>query len=116
MNETNENAPIDPGLETATGRGPGGRFAKGNKGGPGNPDAPLVAKHRAAFFAAIKSSDARSALRVIRQLMNDADARPADRLAAARELLDRVIGRATSSDVVQRIEALEQRLLERDNK
>jgi hypothetical protein len=114
MSEPTENQPNGARLQTAIERNPNGKFAKGNRGGPGNPDAPLVAKHRAAFFAAIKSSDAKNALRTIRQVMNDPDARSADRLAAAVQLLDRVVGRAVQSDVLARIEALEKLLIEKE--
>jgi hypothetical protein len=43
-------------------------------------------------------------------LLDDADARPGDRIAAAREILDRAVGRpasAAESEILQRIEALE---------
>jgi hypothetical protein len=112
MSESNGKPPIEDRLPTDSGRAANGRFTVGNRGGPGNPDAPLVAKHRAAFFAAIKSNDAAKALRVIRRVMNDDNARPADRLTAAGQLLDRIVGRAVQSDVLARIEALEQLLLE----
>lgn len=84
-----------------------GRFTAGNPGGPGNPGAADVGRHRAAFFAALKDDDCVKALGVIRKLMGDGEARPSERLAAARELLDRVLGKAVQSDLLERIEALE---------
>jgi hypothetical protein len=89
------------------GRGPNGKFAVGNKGGPGNPHAASAAKHRAAFWKSIKDSDVGRALKTIRKVMDDEAAKPADRLAAARELLDRVVGKPIQADVLERIEALE---------
>lgn len=92
------------------GRGANGRFVAGNKGGPGNPLAADVGRHRAAFFAALKDSDVVTALRVIRKVMKNG--RHVDQLAAAREMLDRIVGRAVASDLLARIEALESRIKE----
>jgi len=78
-----------------------GRFQKGNPGGPGNPHAGQVSKLRAAILAAVNAGDIEA---IIAQLVRKA--REGD-LAAAREILDRTIGKAAQSDLLERIEALE---------
>lgn len=98
------------GEANGNGRTPGGRFRPGCKPGPGNPHAADVGKHRAAFFRAIKARDIVAALDTIRAVMADPEARAADRLAAASELLDRVIGKAAPADFIERIERLERAL------
>jgi len=102
-----EAAPTPNGGQTASDRDARGRFAPGNSGGPGNPAAADVSRHRQRFFAALRDNDTEQALRVIRRLMKSKGSKDADRLAAARELLDRVLGKAVASDLLDRIEALE---------
>lgn len=91
-----------------------GRFAPGNPGGPGNPRAADVGRLRARFFASIKDENMDRALAVIVELMDKTDARDSDRLAAARELIDRVIGKAVAADLLERIERLESLLSARE--
>ena len=86
------------------GRGSGGRFAKGWKGGPGNPFAAEVGKHRALFKAA-RAKDVDAALKTIREVMGKG--KDGDRLAAARLMLDRLIGPAVELDILERLETLE---------
>jgi hypothetical protein len=83
-----------------------GRFSPGNGGGPGNPGIAHLAKHRARFAAKLKSKDMDTALRVIREVM--AKGKDSDRLAAVRELLNRTLGMPASTDVLERIERLEE--------
>lgn len=85
----------------SNGRDPNGRFTSGNPGGPGNPHAGQVSKLRAAILAAVDEGDIEA---IIAQLV--CKAREGD-LAAAREVLDRTIGKAAQSDLLERIEALE---------
>lgn len=85
----------------SNGRDPNGRFARGNPGGPGNPHAGQVAKLRAAILRAVYEGDIET---IIAKLVEQA--REGD-LAAAREVLDRTIGKASQSDLLARIEALE---------
>jgi hypothetical protein len=94
----------------ANGRGANGQFLPGGPGGPGNPHAAEVGKHRARFFAALRDNDVARALKVIRSLMSNKNAKDADRLAAAREILDRVIGKSVQSDLLERIEAIEAKI------
>jgi hypothetical protein len=99
------------------GRDGSGRFASGNRAavGRGNPHAAEVGRHRARFFAALRDNDVERALKVIRSLMGSKKAKDNDRLAAARELLDRVLGKAVQSDLLERIENLERAVSERAN-
>lgn len=78
-----------------------GRFLRGNQGGPGNPHAGQVAKLRAAILRAVDEGDIET---IIAKLVEQA--RGGD-LTAAREVLDRTIGKAAQSDLLERIEALE---------
>jgi hypothetical protein len=96
------------------GRNSRGQFAPGNPGGPGNPNAASAVKHRAEFWRRLRPKDVAQALRVIREVMNDTKAKPADRLTAARELLDRVLGRPVPADLLERIERLEALLAARE--
>lgn len=84
-----------------TGRTPGGRFAPGNAGGPGNPHAATVAKLRAAILAAVTPEDIDGIIRALVHRAKGGD------MAAIRELLDRAIGRPTDADLAERIERLE---------
>ncbi len=51
--------PTNPAAEPSpsSGRGPGGRFAKGNPGGPGNPFARRVAALRSALIQSVQAED-----------------------------------------------------------
>lgn len=85
-----------------TGRTPGGRFAPGNAGGPGNPHAATVAKLRAAILAAVTPEDVEAIIRAMVHRAKGGD------MGAIRELLDRAIGKPTDADLAERIERLEQ--------
>lgn len=65
-----------------------GQFAKGNAGGPGNPHARRVAALREVLLAAVTEADIRA---VAKALVARAKA---GEVAAARELLDRLLGKA----------------------
>ena len=65
-----------------------GRFARGNAGGPGNPYNAQVAKLRAAMMAAVSEQDITQVVAMLIQEAKKGD------VAAARELLDRVFGKA----------------------
>jgi len=84
-----------------TGRTPGGRFAPGNAGGPGNPHAPTVAKLRAAILAAVTAEDIEAIVRALVHRAKGGD------MAAIRELLDRAIGKPTDADLAERLDELE---------
>jgi hypothetical protein len=84
------------------GKDSAGRFAKGNKLGRGNPLAGRAAKIRAILLKALTPADAKA---IAAELVTKA--KTGD-LAYIRELLDRTIGKPSSSDLLERIEALEQ--------
>jgi hypothetical protein len=77
---------------TGNGRTALGRFAKGNAGGPGNPHAKRVTALREALLAAVTDADIKA---VARALVARAKA---GEVAAARELLDRVLGKCRHSE------------------
>jgi hypothetical protein len=77
---------------TQTVRSAGGRFVKGTAPGPGNPHAALVGKLRARLYKVIKAKDVDAAIATIRDIMADGKGKAADRLTAAKLLLDRAIG------------------------
>jgi hypothetical protein len=95
-----------PSTNGANGRGAGGRFVPGNKGGPGNPHAGRVARLRAALFKSVTPSDLRL---VIAALLSQAKAGD---VASIRELLQRLLGPPVEIDFAERLEALEQTIAE----
>jgi len=88
----------------AIGRDESGRFTLGNAGGPGNPFAKRVAALRAALLSAITPTDIKV---IIKKLIKQA--RGGD-LAAAKEVLDRAVGRPVELDFLEKIENLERML------
>lgn len=104
-----------PSTNGANGRGEertaGGRFAPGNRGGPGNPHARRVAKLRAALFKAVTPADLRE---VAAALL--AQAKAGD-VASIKELLQRLLGPPIEADMIERLDELERRLeLQREGK
>ena len=85
-------------------RDAGGRFAKGNAGGPGNPHAQRVGQLRSMLLEAVTDDDW---LAAVGKLIDDAKA---GNQAARRELFERVLGKVVEADLLERIENLEQRL------
>ncbi len=71
----------------ARGRDERGRFAKGNPGGPGNPNAQHVAKLRDGFLSACSVADVRAICRKLVAMAKRGN------VLAAREVLDRTIGK-----------------------
>jgi hypothetical protein len=89
------------------GRDKGGRFAAGNRGGPGHPYGAKVARLRAALLDAVSEADVKA---IVAELI--AQAKDGD-VVAARELLDRVLGKPSPTELLERIEALELSAAER---
>jgi hypothetical protein len=83
------------------GRGPDGRFAAGNNGGPGNPLASRVQAYRRAILQSVKPADVK---RIVKKMVAQALAGDG---AAQRELLDRLVGRPAATELLERVEALE---------
>ena len=78
-------APLSNGSD---GRDSHGRFCKGNRGGPGNPIAQQVSQIRRVLLSAVTEEDL---VEIVQSLINKAKA--GDTLAA-REILDRLMGKA----------------------
>ena len=85
------------------GRDSGGRFAKGNAGGPGNPYARRVGLLRDAMLQAVTEADMKAIVRTLIEQAKGGDVR------AAKEVIDRCLGRPVEADLIERIEALEGR-------
>ena len=68
-----------------------GTFAVGNPGGPGNPHAAQVAQLRRELMNTVTPEDLKAVVRMLIDKAKDGD------LAAARELLDRTLGKPASS-------------------
>ena len=90
-----------PSPNRANGRDAGGRFAKGNPGGPGNPGAARVAEYRKAIHAAIEPE------LVVRVLLRMAAAALEGDVQAARLFCERVLGRIPDAMPLEDIESPE---------
>ena len=84
-----------PSTNGANGRGAGGRFAKGNAGGPGNPHARHVARLRLALFKSVQPADLRQ---VVAALL--AQAKAGD-VASIKELMQRLLGPPDEAKIQQ---------------
>lgn len=93
---------LQPSPNRDNGRDGKGRFAKGNPGGPGNPHARRVGELRSALLEAITPDAIRKA---VEALIREAEG---GNVSAARELIDRAIGKPIEADLIARIEELEQ--------
>lgn len=98
----NEIAPsLNGTLVPAEGRGGGGRFVKGWRGGPGNPMAKRVNDLRMALLAAVTPEDLREVIHALLGKAKRGD------VAAIKELLDRCIGRPLEpGDILEQIAEL----------
>ena len=83
------------------GRDNRGRFAKGNKGGPGYPYAKMVARLRSAVLDEVSPDSLRA---IVRKLIAKA---MAGDLGSAKEILNRALGPAEAADLIARLEELE---------
>ena len=96
----------DPLSNGSNGRGPNGKFLKGNPGGPGNPAAPRVQHFRNLMVRAVSDEQF---LSIFNKLV--ASAETGD-LPATREVLDRLLGKPKSTLEIQQ-EAQEEAALDR---
>src|SRR5690554_2493747 len=79
-----------------------GRFAPGNRGGPGgNAQAMKASKFRATLYSATSISDIRAIARKLIEQSRDGDH------AAIKILFDRLLGPSVAPDLLEKIEALE---------
>lgn len=91
-----------PTADNGLGRDSSGRFVPGNRIATGNPHAKRVGQLRSLLLDAVTDDDMHD---VVTALVNAAKA---GELSAIRELLDRLIGKATDgADLLERLEALE---------
>lgn len=92
---------VAPSANGANGRDASGKFATGNRGGPGNPHAKQVAKLRKALLDTVTAEDVAEVVRALVAQAKNGD------VVAAREVLDRTIGKALELDVIARLDDLE---------
>ena len=97
----------EPTENGANGRGPGGRFAKGNPGGPGSGVARKTARFRTKLFAAVKVGDFAE---IVTVLVQEAKA---GQSWAVKLALEYLVGPPDTIDLAARIETLEAALLGR---
>ena len=102
---TTQSTPTEP---FADGRDKGGRFTKGNPGGPGNPHAQHVARLRTTMLAAVSTEDIREVVTTLLALAKTGD------VAAIREVFLRTLGRPTEPDMIERLERVEELLQARE--
>ncbi len=89
---------VTPSANGANGRGPNGRFAKGNLGGPGNPHASRTARLRAMLLDNVTDDDFKTVVAKLVAMAKGGD------LAAIRELLDRMMGKPKATIELERAE------------
>lgn len=90
------------------GREATGRFAAGNTFARGNPHAKAVQELRSALIAAVTPEDVQEIITSLVKAAKGGDT------IAAREVLDRTLGKPSQTEVLQRVEALEAILAERN--
>ncbi len=99
-----------PSINGSKGRGPDGRFAPGNGGGPGNPLAKQVQRIRVALLNAITPKDIQAVVQKLIQKAKGGD------VASAKIVFDRAVGPAQALDFDLRLTELENQILGSDNK
>lgn len=95
-----------PSTTGSNGRAVGGRFGAGNKFARGNPHARRVARLRSALFKAVGPEDVRDVVLALFESAKGGD------VAAAKELLQRLLGPPTEIDFAARLDALERMIAE----
>jgi hypothetical protein len=93
-----------PSTNGSNGRSTGGRFAKGNPGGPGNPHARRAARLRAAMYKAVTPADLRDVISALLSSAKGGD------VSAAKELMQRLLGPPEAIDLLERLAALETKI------
>jgi len=95
-----------PSTTAGNGRGSGGRFAPGNRYARGNPHARRVARLRAELLRAVAPDHIREVVAALLTQAKSGD------VAAAKELLQRLLGPPVELDLLERLETLERHLAE----
>ncbi len=93
----------EPSLNGGNGNGRDSRGRFAGLPGPGAPPNKL----RLRLSKAIKAKDIDRAVNVLRAAMDDPNARHGEKVIAAREMLDRAVGRPAQAEILERIERLE---------
>jgi hypothetical protein len=88
------------------GRDGSGRFAPGNKGGPGNPFARKVGQLRSALIETVTEDDMKAVAAKLVEMARGGH------LPAIKELLERTLGRPVEADFLERLEQLENLLIQ----
>ncbi len=86
-----------------------GRFASGNKGGPGNPYAARVGRWRAIMTEAVTDDDLRAVVAALVAAAKRGES------WAVKEVFDRTVGKPVEADLVARLELLESHMQEPDH-
>ena len=97
---------VKPSRNGTDGRDERGRFAPGNSGGPGNPHAKQTGKLRSAMLKAVTEKDMRDVVMKLVELAKSGN------VPAAREVLDRCLGRPVEADLIERLDQVEELLKE----
>ncbi len=97
---------VKPTPNGPNGRDERGRFAPGHPGGPGNPHAKQTGKLRSAMLKAVTEKDMRD---VVMKLV---DLAKSGNVPAAKEVLDRYLGRPVEADLIERLDQVEELLKE----
>lgn len=96
----------NPSRNGSDGRDERGRFAPGNRGGPGNPHAKQTGKLRSAMLKAVTEKDMRDVVMKLVELAKSGN------VPAAKEVLDRCLGRPVEVDLIERLDQVEELLKE----
>ena len=97
---------VKPTRNGSDGRDERGRFALGNSGGPGNPHAKQTGKLRSAMLKAVTEKDMRAVVMKLVELAKSGN------VPAAKEVLDRCLGRPVEADLIERLDQVEELLKE----
>ena len=98
-----------PSTNGSNGRDSSGRFTRGNSGGPGNPRAREAARLREVLLTLTTPAHVRKITKKLIEMAIAGD------LAAIRELLDRTIGKACPTELLERLEKIEAALRLNEN-
>jgi hypothetical protein len=93
-----------PSTTASNGRGDNGKFGPGNRCAKGNPFAKRVARLRSALFKAVSPADLRDVLAALLKQAKAGD------VASIKELLQRLLGPPEAVDMVERLDALEEKI------